>query len=83
MRTLKAMLATDRYKVMMPVLLPPGHPLYPGGGEPRQRRSLKNHSGNDKERMASTLARYADRDGSPNEPRCKSLSPFSAWCMIM
>lgn len=66
---------------MMPVLLSSGHPLYPGGGEPRQRRSVKNHCGNDKERMASTLARYADGDGGFNEPRCKSFSPFT-MCLV-
>lgn len=71
-------IVTNGYNVVMiPVLLSSGHPLYPGGGEPRQRRSVKNNCGNDKERMASTLARYADRDGSSNWPRRKSFYPFT------
>lgn len=45
-----------------------GYSSYPGGRVSRQRRPVSNHSGNDQERMASKLARYAKRDGSSHQP---------------
>lgn len=40
-------IVNNSYHVIMPVLFSSGHPLDPGGGEPRQRRFVKNHCGND------------------------------------
>lgn len=61
---------TKNYLVFL-FWITPGNSFCPGGGESYQRCPVQDHGGNDQERMASAVARHAERDGGSHWSRGK------------